>query len=438
VSRIVLDGITKTYPDGTTAVRSLRLDVGDGELLVLVGPSGCGKTTALRMVAGLEEVTEGTIYIDDRPVNDVEPRHRDIAMVFQSYALYPHLSVYDNIAFSLKYRKIAKPEIRRRVAEAARILELEEHLQRKPRQLSGGQRQRVAMGRAIVRQPRAFLMDEPLSNLDAKLRVQMRGEIARLQRALGITTIYVTHDQTEAMTLGTRVAVISRGVLQQVAPPQELYQRPANLFVAGFIGSPAMNLMEARLERGAERGGSEGSPPRDSTAGPDVVFGGHRLKVAPQLVRDRPALERYLGRRVILGIRPENLDDAALVHDPDPESVIELPVELREELGSEVHVHCAIPPADTKGQAAAPAEIKDQAAAPADTKDQAAAPAGAEADAAEPRTGTRGAAETLRKTLLVARMDPRTTVREGEAAKIAVDLAALHFFDPDTGDRIEG
>jgi multiple sugar transport system ATP-binding protein len=394
LSRIVLDGVTKTYPDGTTAVRSLRLDVGDGELLVLVGPSGCGKTTALRMVAGLEEVTEGTIYIDDRPVNDVEPRHRDIAMVFQSYALYPHLSVYDNIAFSLKYRKIAKPEIRRRVAEAARILELEEHLQRKPRQLSGGQRQRVAMGRAIVRQPRAFLMDEPLSNLDAKLRVQMRGEIARLQRALGVTTIYVTHDQTEAMTLGTRVAVISRGVLQQVAPPQELYQRPANLFVAGFIGSPAMNLMEARLERG--------------DAGPDVVFGGHQLKVPPQLVRDRPALERYLGRRVILGIRPENLEDATLVHDPDPESVIELPVELREELGSEVHVHCAIPPAD--GQP----------------------------DTAEPGTRAEGAAETLRKTLLVARMDPRTTVREGEAAKIAVDLAALHFFDPDTGDRIGG
>jgi multiple sugar transport system ATP-binding protein len=430
VSRIVLDGVTKTYPDGTTAVRSLRLDVGDGELLVLVGPSGCGKTTALRMVAGLEEVTAGTIYIDDRPVNDVEPRHRDIAMVFQSYALYPHLSVYDNIAFSLKYRKIAKPEIRRRVAEAARILELEEHLQRKPRQLSGGQRQRVAMGRAIVRQPRAFLMDEPLSNLDAKLRVQMRGEIARLQRALGITTIYVTHDQTEAMTLGTRVAVISRGVLQQVAPPQELYRQPANLFVAGFIGSPAMNLMEARLERAAERGGkgpsgSGVSPgrtvsPRDSTVGPDVMFGGHRLKVPPQLVRDRPALERYLGRRVVLGIRPENLDDATLVHDPDPESVIELPVELREELGSEVHVHCALPAVDTNGQPAGPADAPEPGTA------------------AEPGTGAQGAADTLRKTLLVARMDPRTAVREGEAAKIAVDLAALHFFDPATGDRIAG
>jgi multiple sugar transport system ATP-binding protein len=389
VSRIVLDGISKQYPDGTTAVRSLQLDVGDGELLVLVGPSGCGKTTALRMIAGLEEVTSGTILIDGRPVNDVEPRHRDIAMVFQSYALYPHLSVFDNIAFSLKYRKVAKPEIRRRVEEAARILELEEHLQRKPRQLSGGQRQRVAMGRAIVRQPRAFLMDEPLSNLDAKLRVQMRAEIARLQRALGVTTIYVTHDQTEAMTLGTRVAVLSRGVLQQVAPPQELYRRPTNLFVADFIGSPSMNLLEARLERG--------------DGGPDVVFGGHRLRVPQQVTAEHPALERYLGRDLILGIRPENLEDASLLHDPDPESVIELPVELREELGSEVHVHCA---------------VGERSGAPVGT-----------AGAAE-------AAEALRKVLLVATMDPRTTVKEGEAAKIAVNLAALHFFDPDTSQRI--
>jgi multiple sugar transport system ATP-binding protein len=390
VSRIVLDGITKQYPDGTTAVRSLQLDVGDGELLVLVGPSGCGKTTALRMIAGLEEVTSGTILIDGRAVNDVEPRHRDIAMVFQSYALYPHLSVFDNIAFSLKYRKVAKPEIRRRVEEAARILELEEHLQRKPRQLSGGQRQRVAMGRAIVRQPRAFLMDEPLSNLDAKLRVQMRAEIARLQRALGVTTVYVTHDQTEAMTLGTRVAVLSRGVLQQVAPPQELYRRPANLFVAGFIGSPSMNLLEARLERG--------------DGGPDAVFGGHRLRVPAQVMTEHPALDGYLGRDLILGIRPENLEDASLLHDPDPESVIELPVELREELGSEVHVHCAVGERSGGG-----------------------APVG---------TAGATAAEALRKVLLVATMDPRTTVREGEAAKIAVNLAALHFFDPETGQRI--
>ena len=275
MSRIVLDAVSKQFPGGTTAVRSLDLEVSDGELLVLVGPSGCGKTTALRMVAGLEEVSSGTIYIDGRPVNDVEPRHRDIAMVFQSYALYPHLSVYDNMAFSLKYRKASKAEVKQRVTEAARILELEPYLDRKPRQLSGGQRQRVAMGRAIVRQPRAFLMDEPLSNLDAKLRVQMRAEIAQLQRSLATTTIYVTHDQTEAMTLGSRVAVLQHGVLQQIAPPQELYRRPANLFVAGFIGSPPMNLIDAKLERGA-----------DGSGGPQVAFGGHRLGIPAQVTAD--------------------------------------------------------------------------------------------------------------------------------------------------------
>ncbi len=400
MARIVLDGITKQYPDGTTAVRSLHLDVGDGELLVLVGPSGCGKTTALRMVAGLEEVTGGTIYIDDRPVNDVEPRDRDIAMVFQSYALYPHLTVYDNIAFSLKYRKTSRDEIRRRVADAARILELEPYLQRKPRQLSGGQRQRVAMGRAIVRQPRAFLMDEPLSNLDAKLRVQMRAEIARIQRSLGVTTIYVTHDQTEAMTLGSRVAVIQHGVLQQVATPQELYQRPANLFVAGFIGSPAMNLLAARLERGE--------------AGPEAVLGPHRLRVPRQAMARHPALEQYLGRGLVVGIRPESLQDASLVHDPDPQSIIELPVELREELGSEVHVHCGT------GAAAV-----SRVAGPVDR--------GPEDDGS---ADDGSADEAPRQTSLVARMDPRTTVREGQVAKVHVDVQSLHFFDQDTGQRI--
>ena len=385
MARIELDAVTKQYPDGTTAVQSLDLAVGDGELLVLVGPSGCGKTTALRMIAGLEDITSGSISIDGRVVNDMEPRHRDIAMVFQSYALYPHLSVFDNMAFSLKYRRTPKIEIRKRVAEAARILELEPYLDRKPRQLSGGQRQRVAMGRAIVRQPRAFLMDEPLSNLDAKLRVQMRAEIAQLQRSLGTTTIYVTHDQTEAMTLGTRVAVISGGLLQQVAAPQELYRHPANLFVAGFIGSPPMNLVDARLERG--------------DGGLAAVFGQYRLTVPRAVLAAHPALERYLGEEIVLGVRPEHLSDATLSRDADPGAVLSLPVRLREELGSEVHVHAPI------------------------------------GTAAHVEGGTD---DVHSLATLVARLDPHTTIAEGQTARIAVDASELHFFDKKTGKSIRG
>jgi multiple sugar transport system ATP-binding protein len=385
MSRIALDAVSKQFPDGTTAVSALDLEVADGELLVLVGPSGCGKTTALRMVAGLEEVSSGTIYIDDNPVNDLEPRHRDVAMVFQSYALYPHLSVYDNMAFSLKYRKVPKSEVKQRVDEAARILELEPYLERKPRQLSGGQRQRVAMGRAIVRQPRAFLMDEPLSNLDAKLRVQMRAEIAQLQRSLGTTTIYVTHDQTEAMTLGSRVAVLRQGVLQQIASPQELYRRPANLFVAGFIGSPPMNLIDARLERGG------------TGLGPQVVFGQHTLGIPAQVLAERPALEQYLGKPVVFGVRPEHLSDAALISDADPAAVVELPVRLREELGAEVHIHCGI------GSVAH------------------------HADAAQ---------EVTSLATVIARMDPQTTLAEGQQARVHVQTTQLQFFDPDTGAAI--
>jgi multiple sugar transport system ATP-binding protein len=389
MSRIVLEAVSKQFPGGTTAVDSLDLEVSDGELLVLVGPSGCGKTTALRMVAGLEEVSSGTIYIDGRPVNDVEPRHRDIAMVFQGYALYPHLSVYDNMAFSLKYRKaVSKAELKQRVDEAARILELGPYLERKPRQLSGGQRQRVAMGRAIVRQPRAFLMDEPLSNLDAKLRVQMRAEIAQLQRSLATTTIYVTHDQTEAMTLGSRVAVMQGGVLQQVAPPQELYRNPANLFVAGFIGSPPMNLIDARLERG-----------EDGAGGPQVVFGSCRLGIPAPVMAGRPGLDRYLGKEIVLGVRPEHLADAALMRDPDAASVIELPVRLREELGSDVQIHCGI---------------------------------GAAAYHQDPAAGDVASLATI-----VARMDPATTLTEGQQARVHVNTARLHLFDPATGAAIK-
>jgi multiple sugar transport system ATP-binding protein len=385
MSRIVLDAVSKQFPDGTTAVSALDLEVADGELLVLVGPSGCGKTTALRMVAGLEEVSSGTIFIDDNPVNDLEPRHRDVAMVFQSYALYPHLSVYDNMAFSLKYRKVSKAEVKQRVDAAARILELEPYLERKPRQLSGGQRQRVAMGRAIVRQPRAFLMDEPLSNLDAKLRVQMRAEIAQLQRSLGTTTIYVTHDQTEAMTLGSRVAVLRQGVLQQIASPQELYRQPANLFVAGFIGSPPMNLIDARLERGG------------TGLGPQVVFGQHTLGIPAQVLAERPALEQYLGKPVVFGVRPEHLSDAAQIPGADPAAVVELPVRLREELGAEVHIHCGI------GSVAH------------------------HADAAQ---------EVTSLATVIARMDPQTTLAEGQQARVHVQTTQLQFFDPDTGAAI--
>ncbi|NUP34360.1 MAG: ATP-binding cassette domain-containing protein, partial [Streptomycetaceae bacterium] len=291
---VVLDGVGKVYPDGTRAVEGLDLSVAHGEFLVLVGPSGCGKTTALRMVAGLEDISEGTVRIGERVVNRVPSRDRDVAMVFQSYALYPHLNVRDNIGFGLKLRKLPKPEIDKRVREAARTLGLEEHLGRKPRQLSGGQRQRVAMGRAIVREPQAFLMDEPLSNLDAKLRVQMRAQIARLTRELGVTTLYVTHDQVEAMTLGDRVAVMRKGVLQQVAPPQELYDRPVNLFVAGFIGSPAMNVVTGELE--------------EESGELRVRLGSQRLTVPAQVLVDRPALRGYAGRRIIVGIRPEDLD----------------------------------------------------------------------------------------------------------------------------------
>ena len=389
MSRIVLEGITKQYPDGTTAVRSLQLDVGDGELLVLVGPSGCGKTTALRMIAGLEEATSGTILIDGRPVNDVQPRHRDIAMVFQSYALYPHLSVFDNIAFSLKYRKVAKPEIRRRVEEAARILELEEHLQRKPRQLSGGQRQRVAMGRAIVRQPRAFLMDEPLSNLDAKLRVQMRAEIARLQRALGVTTIYVTHDQTEAMTLGTRVAVMRLGILQQVASPQELYDHPTNLFVAGFIGSPAMNFLSGTLEEGKLRTG---------------------LGDMPLSGAQRQAIESAgTARDVIVGVRPEHFEDAALVA-PDllPGGLqFNATIDVIESLGSDKFVYFT----QQLGHAANLSELEELA------RDS-------------------GRADTGDTETIVARLDPASRISEGEDARLWIDVRKLQVFDSASGRNL--
>ncbi len=397
MARVAFEGIGKVYADGTRAVNDLRLEIADGEFMVLVGPSGCGKTTALRMVAGLEEISEGVLRIGERVVNHVPSRDRDIAMVFQSYALYPHLSVYDNIAFGLKVKKVPKAEIDRRVHEAARILDLEPFLKRKPRALSGGQRQRVAMGRAIVRQPQAFLMDEPLSNLDAKLRVQMRAEIARLQDDLGVTTIYVTHDQVEAMTMGDRVAVMRKGELQQVASPQELYDRPVNLFVGGFIGSPAMNMVEATLER--------------RNGGLAVGVGDRALVLDQEALAKRRALEGYVGRKVVLGIRPEDLEDSALAPETPQDRRLQGQVELTEALGSEVMVHFAV--------AATPAITEDVRELAQDLGD----------DRAMQQLDEGASA----KATFVGRFGARSRVRSGDQVEVAVDTRTLHFFDPDTG-----
>jgi multiple sugar transport system ATP-binding protein len=395
VAGLTLSGIGKVYDDGTRAVRDLNVEVSDGEFLVFVGPSGCGKTTALRMVAGLETVTEGELRIGDRLVNSVPPRDRDVAMVFQSYALYPHLSVRDNIAFGLKLRKMAKPEIRKRVEHAADVLGLTDYLDRKPRNLSGGQRQRVAMGRAIVREPQVFLMDEPLSNLDAKLRVQMRTEIARIQRDLAVTTVYVTHDQTEAMTLGHRVAVMKQGVLQQIAPPQQLYDRPVNIFVAGFIGSPAMNLMMGTVSRT----GNELA----------LQLGSQTVRLPESVLQTRPALVDYLGQPVVVGVRPEDLDDAAVGSD-DSRPVLHAVADLIEPLGSDLIVHLSID--------AEPVQSNDDLTELAK-------------DVGHPDAGALQSSDA--STTLVARFNPRSTVAIGDAVNVRVDTERLHYFDPGTG-----
>jgi multiple sugar transport system ATP-binding protein len=397
---VTFDDVAKVYPDGTRAVSGMDLEIQDGEFMVLVGPSGCGKTTALRMVAGLEEISEGVVKIGERVVNHVPSKDRDIAMVFQSYALYPHLSVYENIAFGLKLKKEKKEEIDRRVKEAAKILGLDPFLKRKPRALSGGQRQRVAMGRAIVREPQAFLMDEPLSNLDAKLRVQMRSEISRLQSDLGTTTIYVTHDQVEAMTMGDRVAVMRTGELQQVAAPQELYDHPVNLFVGGFIGSPAMNMIEATLER--------------ADGGLAAEAGGQRVALGNETLSARPGLKTFEGQKVVLGIRPEDLEDAELASDTPNDQRLRGQVVLREALGSEIMVHFIVdaPPALTEDVRELAQDVGDERAV---------------------QEVSEGAAD---QTTMVGRFGARSRVREGETAEVAVDTRVLHFFDPETGAGI--
>ncbi len=389
MAEIILDHLVKRFPDGALAVDDFNLDIADGEFVILVGPSGCGKSTTLNMIAGLEDITEGELRIAGKVVNDRTPKDRDIAMVFQSYALYPHMTVRDNMGFALKLAKTPKDVINQKVEEAARILDLTQHLDRKPANLSGGQRQRVAMGRAIVRDPAVFLMDEPLSNLDAKLRVQMRTEVSRIQKRLGTTMVYVTHDQVEAMTLGDRVAVMRTGVLQQVASPQELYDRPANLFVAGFIGSPSMNFMAGTLEEGQMR-----------TPLGDIPLTG-RLQ---QALSGSSA-----GRDVIVGIRPEDFEDVALVgsENRDKGITLQATIDVVESLGSEKFVYFSreIGGVET-------AELAELA------RDSG-------------RTDTGGAAETV-----VARLDPATQITEGQDATLWVDVRALHVFDPQSGRNL--
>ena len=381
VSELSLKGLTKVYPNGFKAVDGLNIDIADGEFLVLVGPSGCGKSTALRMVAGLEEITSGELSIGGEPMNEVEPKDRNVAMVFQNYALYPHLDVEKNIGFALKLSGMPKPEIDTKVLEAAKILELESLLKNKPAQLSGGQRQRVAMGRAIVREPSVFLMDEPLSNLDAKLRVQMRAEITRLQHKLEATTLYVTHDQVEAMTMGDRVAVMKDGILQQIDSPSSLYDSPDNLFVAGFIGAPAMNLREARL---------------DNTAGEwSLEMGEIRIPLARGILEKKRSLAGYEGKNVVIGIRPEAMDDATVTGKKE-HPIFSAVTELTEALGSDLLVHF---PIDAKAvDAGDPDALKDLDENP----------------------------------LMIARVDPRSQAKPGEKIEISIDTERMHFFDHET------
>ena len=383
MATVTLDRLTKKYPNGFVAVTDLNIDIADGEFLVLVGPSGCGKSTALRMVAGLEEISDGELLIGGERMNETEPKDRNIAMVFQSYALYPHLDVARNIGFPLKLAGVPKAEIEERVGEAARLLELEPLLANKPAQLSGGQRQRVAMGRAIVRDPAVFLMDEPLSNLDAKLRVQMRAEITALQHRLGATTIYVTHDQVEAMTMGDRVAVLKDGVLQQVDGPTDLYERPDNLFVAGFIGAPSMNLRMARLSSGV---GPDG--------GWQLQMGSHVLDLPGRVLDAKPALRGYDGADVVVGIRPEAFEDASVAGEGGRPS-LSAEVSLSEALGSDLLLHFPL-------------------------------------DAPSVEAGDPDALEGIEDRMVIARVHPRSTARPGSAIELSVDVDELHFFDPET------
>jgi multiple sugar transport system ATP-binding protein len=394
-----MTGLGKIYPDGTRAVGNVDLEINDGEFLVLVGPSGCGKSTVLRMIAGLEEISEGEMFIGDTLVNHVQPKDRDIAMVFQNYALYPHMSVFDNMAYGLKLRKMSKPDIKRHVEEAAAVLEITDFLERKPKALSGGQRQRVAMGRAIVREPKAFLMDEPLSNLDAKLRVQMRTELGRLHSRLKTTTVYVTHDQVEAMTLGHRVAVLKAvsakrpDNLQQVAPPTELFHNPVNLFVAGFIGSPSMNMAYGSLS--SENGDVF------------VSFAGNKIRLDKRSLDRHPGIENHMGEEMVVGIRPGDFEHEQIA-GTNPDQVIEANVDVTEVLGSETFVHF--------NQAERPVVTPDIEELLADTG----------ADASSLGDETR----------FSARVSSDVSIEPGDRVRLVVDAGKFHFFDVETGNRV--
>lgn len=413
MAEVTLEDVTKVYGEDVVAVRDMNLDIPDGEFVVFVGPSGCGKSTALRMIAGLEDISGGKIFIGDRVVNDLPPRDRDIAMVFQNYALYPHMNVRENMGFALKLRKMDKEEINRRVEEAARILSIERFLDRKPKALSGGQRQRVALGRAIVREPKAFLMDEPLSNLDAKLRVQMRTEIAKLHNRIGTTTIYVTHDQTEAMTMADRIVVLKDGVVQQVAPPQIMYDHPKNVFVAGFIGSPAMNFILAHLEKengayAVKFGNTSITLTREEIA--EAREGGHEV-------------DRYVNRDVILGIRPEHMEDAQTeaaqaMGGASAPNRVEVEPQVIESMGSEKYIYFEVP-----REAQAHLETIEEMSGEVPTGD-----GEAESEAATPGGDT--------GELMVARVSAESQAREGQKIMLVIDSSKIHLFDPETEEAI--
>jgi multiple sugar transport system ATP-binding protein len=394
VAEITFEDVTKVYGEDVVAVDNMNLDVPDGEFVVFVGPSGCGKSTALRMVAGLEDITRGKLFIGDEVVNDMSPRDRDVAMVFQNYALYPHMNVRDNMAFALKLRKVEGGEIDHRVKEAAKILGLEEFLDRKPKALSGGQRQRVALGRAIVRNPNAFLMDEPLSNLDAKLRVQTRTEISKLHNRIGTTTIYVTHDQTEAMTMADRIVLLKGGVVQQIAPPQEMYDHPDNIFVAGFIGSPAMNFVQAHLEN--ENGGYV------------AVFGRTRLPIPQALQEGAEDLGRYVDEELVLGIRPEHIEDAQISEPVDGSATIDVQAQVIESMGNEKYVYFELPQGGVTAHTRSTEEME------------------AEIGAGGDQVGD----------LLVARLAPATGAREGKEVRLLIDASKIHLFDLETEEKV--